>query len=101
MLGAMIRVVVAALLFFVLLTASRTARADDPACIQAYEQTQALRKVSKLRQAREQAALCARDTCAAVLAKDCAKWFTELEQSIPTVTFQVKGPDGNESTKVR
>jgi hypothetical protein len=97
----MLRAIVAALLSFVIVTASRTALADDPQCIQAYEQTQALRKVSKLRQAREQAALCARDTCAAVLATDCAKWFTELEQSIPTVTFQVKGPDGNESTKVR
>jgi hypothetical protein len=87
---------------FVLVMTSRSAfAADDPTCIQAYEQTQALRKASRLRQAREQAALCARDSCAAVLAKDCAKWFTELEQSIPTVTFQVRGPDGNEATKVR
>lgn len=95
-------VAVAVAFLVALLMSSRAAfAADDPACIQAYEQTQALRKASKLRQARDQAALCARDTCAAVLSKDCAKWFTELEQSIPTVTFQVKGPDGNEATKVR
>lgn len=75
--------------------------ADDPACIQAYEQTQALRKQSKLRDAREQAAKCARDTCPAVLARDCAKWFTEIEQSIPTVTFDARSPDGLELTNVK
>jgi hypothetical protein len=75
--------------------------ANDPTCITAYEQTQALRKESKLRDAREQAMKCARDTCPAVLSRDCARWFTEIEQSIPSIVFDVRGPDGFELANVR
>lgn len=74
--------------------------ADDN-CIQSYEQTQTLRRAGKLREARAEAAKCASDSCPAVLVKDCTKWLTEIDQSIPTVVFDVKSASGEELTNVR
>jgi hypothetical protein len=78
-----------------------SARADDAACIQSYEQTQVLRRASKLREAREEAAKCSVDACPAVLSKDCAKWLAEIEQSIPTAVFDVRSASGEELTNVK
>jgi hypothetical protein len=75
--------------------------ADDAACIQSYEQTQTLRREGKLRDARDAATKCARDTCPAILAKDCTTWMSELESSIPTLVFDVRGPAGEEVTQVK
>ena len=77
------------------------ALADDNTCIQSYEQTQTLRRAGKLREARAEAAKCAAETCPAVLAKDCTKWLSEIDQSIPTVVFEVKSASGEELTNVR
>ena len=73
-------------------------------CINAYEQTQTLRKDGKLVTARQQALLCAKDTCPALLSKDCSKWSAELETQTPTVVIEAKSPSGadvqNVSVKV-
>jgi hypothetical protein len=81
--------------------AALPAFADDAACIQSYEQTQTLRRASKLRDARIEAAKCANETCPPVLARDCSKWLAELDQSIPTVVFDVKSATGEELTNVK
>jgi hypothetical protein len=81
--------------------APTNAFADDNACIQSYEQTQTLRRAGKLHDARAEAAKCASDTCPVVLAKDCTKWLSEIDQSIPTVVFDVKSATGEELTNVR
>lgn len=83
------------------LAASSPATADDASCIPSYEQTQTLRRAGKLREARSEAAKCASDSCPAVLARDCTKWLAELDQSIPTVVFDVKSASGEELTNVR
>jgi len=75
--------------------------ADDSACITSYEQTQTLRKQSRFREAHDEATKCARDSCPAVLSKDCTKWLGELEQSIPTIVFDVKSQAGEELTLVK
>ncbi len=76
--------------------------AEDPStCIQAYEQTQNLRRSGKLRDARTEAAKCAAESCPAVLARDCTKWLGEIDQSIPTVVFEVKSAAGDELTNVK
>ncbi len=80
---------------------SARAFADDNACIRSYEQTQTLRRAGKLHEARAEAAKCASDTCPAVLAKDCTKWLSEIDQSIPTVVFDVRSATGEELTNVR
>jgi hypothetical protein len=86
---------VAALPAFViaLLLGAASARADAT-CITAYEQTQTLRKDEKLIAAKAQAAICSRDSCPALLSKDCAKWLAELENVIPTVILDPRAPTG-------
>jgi hypothetical protein len=81
--------------------AAPPAYADDAACIQSYEQTQTLRRAAKLREARSEAAKCANEACPAVLARDCTKWLAELDQSIPTVVFDVRSASGEELTNVK
>ncbi|MBX3219405.1 MAG: hypothetical protein KF795_02730 [Labilithrix sp.] len=83
------------------LAASSPAFADDTSCIHSYEQTQTLRRAGKLREARSEAAKCSSESCPAVLSRDCAKWLAELDQSIPTVVFDVKSASGEELTNVR
>jgi hypothetical protein len=86
---------VAALPAFVLalLVGATSARADAT-CIAAYEQTQTLRKDEKLIAAKAQAAICSRESCPALLTKDCAKWLAELENIIPTVILDPRTPTG-------
>jgi hypothetical protein len=55
------------------------------ACEPAYEGAQLLRQKGKLREARDQAAICSRDACPEVARHDCARWAEELGREIPTV----------------
>jgi hypothetical protein len=80
--------------------ASGLARADAT-CISAYEQTQTLRKDGKPLAAKAQAAVCARESCPALLVKDCTKWLSELEAAIPTVVLDPRTPAGGLRTDVR
>ncbi len=68
------------------------ARAQDPACIKAYEDVQVRRRESLLITARDAAVTCA-SSCPPVLAKDCATWIGELEAAIPRVVLEAR--DGN------
>jgi hypothetical protein len=71
---------------------ARPAAADGSlaACEPAYEGAQLLRQRGKLRDARDQAAICARDACPEVARHDCAKWAEELGREIPTVVVVVR-----------
>jgi hypothetical protein len=75
--------------------------ADKEACISAYEQTQTLRKDGKVLAAKAQAAVCARDVCPTLLAKDCTRWLTELEASTPSVVLEARSATGAELVDVR
>jgi hypothetical protein len=83
-----------------LVLASASARADGT-CITAYEQTQTLRKDGKPLAAKAQAAVCARESCPALLTKDCTKWLAELESDIPTDVLDPRTPSGAVRTDVR
>lgn len=76
------------------------AQAKDP-CIAAYEQAQTLRKDGKFITAREQAAICAKDTCPAILVKDCTRWIGELEASTGSVICEAKTTSGKNVSDVR
>jgi hypothetical protein len=79
------------LVVLLVLLVSPSARAENE-CINAYEQTQSLRKDGKLLASKERAQICARAECPAILSKDCTKWTAELEASIPTVVFDAHSP---------
>lgn len=70
-------------------------------CVEAYEQTQSLRKSASLRSARASALTCAQAACPAVVKKDCAAWLSELEQSLPSVVLSARDKAGQETTAVR
>jgi hypothetical protein len=70
-------------------------------CVEAYEQTQSLRKSASLRSARASALTCAQAGCPAVVKKDCASWLTELDQSLPSVVLSARDKSGQETTAVR
>jgi hypothetical protein len=89
-----------ALLAVAIVLATSSASADAT-CISAYEQTQTLRKDGKPVAAKAQAALCARESCPALLTKDCTKWLAELEAVIPSVVLDPRTPAGALRTDVR
>ena len=83
-----------------LLLTAPAARADA-SCISAYEQTQTLRKDGKPLASKTQAAICSRESCPALLTKDCTKWLAELEAVIPTVVVDARTSAGAPRTDVR
>lgn len=95
------RAVLVALLVLAASAPSVASAEPKDACITAYEQTQTLRKDGKLVSARSQAEICARDTCPALLTKDCARWMTELDASTPSVVFEARSATGTMLSDVR
>jgi hypothetical protein len=80
-------------LVLALLSSAAPARAEAT-CITAYEQTQTLRKDGKPLASRAQAAICSRESCPALLTKDCTRWLAELDAVIPTVVLDPRTPAG-------
>lgn len=89
------------LLVALLLSASRTARADATSCSSAHEVGQKAEHDGRLRKALEQFTACAADdACPDVIRKDCMALRDEVTQALPTVTFAIA--DGEkEITSVR
>lgn len=70
---------------------SPPARADTKAeCAKAYETAQEQRGQGKLREARKNLVTCSQSACAAFIKKDCTKWLSEVESSLPSVVFSAK-----------
>ena len=99
--GAALALVVAT----VTLAGGREARAADKptgaACVAANEQATPLRKAGKLRDARARLRLCSAETCPAAVRQDCIAGAAQAETDIPTVTFAVQDPTGNDLVDVK
>lgn len=63
-------------------------------CTQANTSAQELRRDGKLAAAREQLQSCVATSCPAIIRDDCTRRLDELEQSQPTVIFEVKDATG-------
>ena len=63
---------------------------DKKECPGAAEKTQRLRSEGKLREAREQAVICARAQCPGVIRKDCEPWLSEIDAALPTIVVGAK-----------
>jgi hypothetical protein len=78
-----------------------SARADEvAACVEAYDAAQVLRSAGSLVAARDKLLLCGRDTCPDVVQSSCTTWLDEVERSMPTVVFHVRGPTGDDAVDV-
>jgi hypothetical protein len=76
--------------------APRWARADDVAaeCADAANAGQPLRREGRLREAREQFVLCARDACPPVVREHCAPWIREIDAATPSVVVRARDAHG-------
>jgi len=80
----------------------RVARADEvQACIEASDKGQTLRIDKRLREAREQFAACARQSCPEAVRDRCAGWLEQSQRAVPTIVFVVKDDAGNDASPVR
>ncbi len=80
------------------------AQAADPTmsdCITANESAGKLQADKKLRQAREQAAMCAAEACPTELHDTCRQRVADLNKSIPTIVFHAKNANGGDLTAVK
>jgi hypothetical protein len=85
----------AGLAFLALAASSGRARAQDGAqanaeCARAYEQGQVQRNSGQLVAARSTLQACAREECPGFIQSDCATWYGEVQDEIPTLVFAVR-----------
>lgn len=74
---------------------------DKKACVDAYEETQKLKKAGKLLEAKKRALVCAQSECAPVVRDDCTSWSVELDKSIPSIVLVVTDADGKDITDAK
>ncbi len=85
----------AALLGLPLVLAAPASAAESPAqCLAAYEDAQVLRRQGDLVRSAEQLLSCGGPACPVRMQRDCQRWWDEVQRSLPTVVFRVRGPDG-------
>jgi hypothetical protein len=74
--------------------------ASKQQCLSSFESAQDLRAKGRLRQAREQLLVCAREPCAPALRNDCSPWLAEVQRAIPSVVIGVRDAQGHDIVDV-
>jgi len=69
-------------------------------CLDAHRSAQELRKDGKLIESQEKLMVCSSESCPGAIITDCGKWLTELDQSTPSVVFEVR-VDGKDTNQAR
>ena len=62
-------------------------------CLAAYEDAQVLRRQGDLVASARQLLSCGGPACPVRMQRDCQRWWDEVQRSLPTVVFRVRGPD--------
>jgi hypothetical protein len=75
--------------------------AGGEACARAAERAQDLRGGGKLMAAMEELRACVQTSCPEFVRRDCARWQTEVEASLPTVVVRARTREGRDLTAVR
>lgn len=75
--------------------------AHKAACAVAYEKAQEARVDNRLREAKKHLAICAQSQCPAFIRADCASWFEEIDQAVPSVVFSAIDATGTDTSEVR
>lgn len=79
---------------------AQDASTTNAECANAYEQGQEQRKSGKLVSARSTLQLCARDECPDFIRSDCANWYGEVQNEVPTLVFAARS-QGRDLSDVR
>jgi hypothetical protein len=74
--------------------------ADDPACINAAEQSLALRQKEQLHDALRTLAICADPSCPAEVRSECTQRIEAIGVAMPTMIFEAKDGAGNDLSQV-
>jgi hypothetical protein len=74
--------------------------ATNAECANAYEQGQVQRKSGQLISARSTLQMCARDECPDFIRSDCANWYGEVQNEVPTLVFAARS-QGRDLSDVR
>ena len=77
-------------------TAERAGANERQACVDAAERGQELFRARRLLEAREELAICARDTCPGIVRRDCIGWALEIENALPTIVLKAVDADGHD-----
>jgi hypothetical protein len=81
------------------------ARAAEPTtkrqCLDAYTESQPLRRAGSLHKAREALVLCSRDPCPIALQSDCIGWLNEVDVAMPTLVLTAKDAEGHDVADAR
>jgi hypothetical protein len=81
---------------------SRADNSDDKkTCVASFDRAQRLRAEGKLRDSRDALIECARDTCPALVRRDCTQWMGEVLTSLPSVVIGAQDATGKDLVKVR
>jgi hypothetical protein len=65
-------------------------------CLNAYENTQLLRRKEQFLEAKTQAQACSKESCRAALRSDCLVWLKEIDNETPTIILSAKTSVGEE-----
>ncbi len=80
-----------------LVAAPSVARAANvEACVDAAEKSQQLRDDGQLLEAKEKLVTCSAAGCPGAVAKQCARWLQEVEQSLPSIVVRVRDQAGKD-----
>lgn len=80
---------------------ARAGNDDMKTCAVAAEKAQRFRNDGKLKDAREQLVVCARNVCPGVIRKDCEPWLSELDTRLPTLVISAKDGAGKDLVDIR
>lgn len=75
--------------------------AHKAACAVAYEKAQEARVDNRLLEAKKHLAICAQSQCPAFIRADCASWFEEVDQAVPSVVFSAIDATGTDTSDVK
>lgn len=80
----------------VALLGAGAAHADVEGCVEMADKGQELRDSGQLVEAKEKLVGCSSATCPAAVAKQCARWLQDVEQSMPTIVVRVRDAAGKD-----
>jgi hypothetical protein len=96
------RAIVIALAFAATAAVTTRALADDTAtCLDAVGKGQMLRDGHKLVEARAEFRVCASSSCPVVVQRDCLRWVSDADASIPTIVLSAKEASGEDALEAR
>jgi len=89
-----------AIAFLLIVSSARATEPSKRECVAANEAGQDLRRAGRLRDAKQQLAMCVATACPPAVRDDCTDRLRELEKAAASIVFEVKDAQGNDLSAV-